>query len=339
MKFIKFCLFVFVLIFLTYSDIAAAEVEKPKIGLLVQPPRENRSLGKTSFDYKPQVGRLVGVKYLRMSISNKRVSRKDLENYKEAVDEGFGIILHIVNRDAGEKTSSYPEDLGEYKRQLSDLLDNLSGKYKPEFIAIENEELAKNFYDGSIEEYITQLKAAIEVAHSKGVKVTDGGITTLHVMTYLDYLNRGMKKEAEDFKERGIPKNLLRNMDSRAFGARGQKLTDATYKLIEALKNSNIDYVNFHWYVEDPKALQEAVTYLRRATGKAVITTEIGQHDDSVEWVKNVLPKAYELDLPYIIWFSGDGKKAFALQEPDGNSLRPSGEYFKEFVKSIDSEN
>ena len=82
-----------------------------------------------------------------------------------------------------------PEDMQVYKQTLWEILD----KYRPIIIAVENEENSKIFYTGTPEEYSSQLKAACEVAHSKGIKCTNGGMVS-SLVALLVY-NHGTSKE------------------------------------------------------------------------------------------------------------------------------------------------
>lgn len=78
-----------------------------------------------------------------------------------------------------------------------------------------------------------------------------------------------------------------------------------------------MDYVNFHWYREDDRALEEVVDYLRRASGKPVVTTEIGQHNTDPGLVTQHLTTVIdELHLPLVLWFDADGEPAKGCTTP-----------------------
>ena len=101
--------------------------------------------------------------------------------------------------------------------------------------------------------------------------------------------------------------------------------------LLNAYRTAAIDYVNFHWYIQDPRALEEAVAFLRARTGLAVITNEIGQPDRSSKTVTALLDKVLKLELPVAIWSSVDRPQARALQDPDGR-WRENGLAAKSFL-------
>ncbi|MDR7568210.1 MAG: glycosyl hydrolase, partial [Armatimonadota bacterium] len=101
--------------------------------------------------------------------------------------------------------------------------------------------------------------------------------------------------------------------------------------LLSAYRAAGVDYVNFHWYIADTRALEEAAAYLRAQTGLPVITNEIGQHTEDPNQTTAVMSKVMESGLPVAVWFSVDAPKARGLVNLDG-SLRPTGEAFRSFV-------
>lgn len=308
---------------------STAYAESVKIGILAQPPREDRKEFGNAIDYKVKVAKLLGVKYIRFSAHVQNLEPREIDDLKKVSAQGYKIILHVLNKTKRESTgpSEPVKDMVTYRKNVTTLLDQV----RPELVAVENEELAYNFYSGTPAQYLEQLEATCDIAHQKGIACTDGGITTIEFVTYLD-LKKTNPSAADTFGATGIKANQLKNLKKgKAANEKRQAQLDNTYVLMEGLKKSSIDYVNFHWYTEDPTALEQAVQYLKKMTGKTPITTEIGQHNTSVSWVKNVIAKAYQLQIPYVIWFTGDGKRAYALQESD-QKLRPSGEAFKEFV-------
>lgn len=58
------------------------------------------------------------------------------------------------------------------------LFTNTLGDRPAPIIAIENEANHDQFYDGTAQDYLTELAIAVDVAHQRGVKVTDSGIAT-----------------------------------------------------------------------------------------------------------------------------------------------------------------
>ena len=307
---------------------------QPKFGVLVN--------GKMSLNTKVNVAKELGVSYIRDAVILQKWSGND-ESTDRFINAGFRIILNVnwgqVPKGPGKKEPvSFPTDTVQYKKMLDRVLD----KYKPEVVVVENEETTKNYHTGPIEDYINELSAAITVAHSKGLKITNGGITNrdLVLLVYYDYLERKMNKEAEDFARRCVKPSLLKNSEIT-------NILDKAKKLIEAYKNLRLDYVNIHLYEPvkntaqgtdesiktiTPDAQKEMINYIERITGKKVMSNETGARTSSPEVVTGVLKELSQTDIAYVIWFSGDGEGGSVGLQNDDGSLRANGVAFKNFI-------
>jgi hypothetical protein len=232
-----------------------------------------------------------------------------------------------------------PEALAAFRSQLGELLD---GVPHPALLMVENEEVAPRFFAGTMAQYVQELNAATDVAHARGIRVTNGGITNelVKLLVWQDYKDRGLDALAYDFAGRAfaVHPNVVRALRAQPFAGLPipalQAAWDRTEELIPAFRKSAMDYVDFHWYTDDDQVLAEVVDYLRRATGKPVVTTEIGQHNTSSDVVTGHLTTLVEeLRLPFVIWFDADGIPARGLHDNIGQ-LRPNGQAFKDFVAS-----
>jgi hypothetical protein len=231
-----------------------------------------------------------------------------------------------------------PAEIATYKRRLGAVLDRL----KPRFVQVQNEEVEPRFYTGTMGQYVRELNAAVEVGHARRIAVTNGGITArpAALLTWQDYRDRGLVARADDFARRAfsrasdlwIQQDLLRKPFT---GLRRQTLQaawDKAKQLVPAFRRSRMDYVNFHWYIDDDGALREVVAYLRRATRKPVVTTEVGQHNTIPSVVTGHLTTLIDrLRLPLVVWFDFDGSPALGLHDAPG-VLRPNGEAFRGYV-------
>jgi Glycosyl hydrolase catalytic core len=229
-------------------------------------------------------------------------------------------------------------ELATYRQQLGAELDEL----RPAYLQVENEEVEPRFFAGTMAQYVDELNAAVTVGHARGIPVTNGGITTrpLALLTWQEYRDRGLQARAEEFARRAFSRasdratrqDLLRKPFTGLRRQTLQRAWDKAKELIPAFRRSRMDYVNFHWYVDDDRALREAVRYLRRATGKPVVTTEIGQHNTEPSVVTRHLQTTIaQLRLPLVIWFDFDGTPALGLHSAPG-VLRPNGEAFRRWV-------
>ncbi len=234
--------------------------------------------------------------------------------------------------DGNKSPVPFPTDLEKYKQMLTKTIDGFKGK-KPVAIAIENEEDNMQYHSGTPQDYLNQLRAAIPIVHAAGIKVTNAGITSRAIayLVYNDLLKQGKRAEAQAYcKSSGMP------LDRPAVA----KKADFARQTLAAYKTMDIDFVNFHWYGKsnDASALKTTIAYLKRVTGKPIVTNEIGQYDDSPETVKEILRACRQEGMPFVIWYSalnrGPGK-AVSLQNDDG-SLKSNGEAFKEAAKEKD---
>ena len=238
----------------------------------------------------------LGVGWMRVNVSlNQRPNLQEAEAARRA---GFKVLMHVTTRERGEAAPPVA-DLGDYQRRLAALLD----RFAPDVLAVENEEVAANFVQGTPQQYLDELNAAAQVARPRGVKLTNGAITSRAMMDLLGQASGRGDRAARNPRR----------------AARDEKAAD----LLAAYRTAPIDYVNLHWYQRDPAQLERAVAWLQAHTGKPVISSEMGQYDQSAQWPADVVAQARRLGMAIVIWFNGDGNKAFALANADG-SLRPA---------------
>ncbi len=271
-----------------------------------------------------EVAKELGVIYLRPSSVFLEEWNGTCSECDVALNGGLKLVLTV--RNSGPSPTAPPNDLVNYQRTLSQVLD----RYRPLILAVENEENSALFYTGTPDEYAAELKTACEVAHSKGIKCTNGGLVSALValLVYDNYREIGDTVRAEDFASRAFTPEEQQMLDS----PQAQEQIAKGKALLSVYPTAGVDYVNFHWYIADTKALEEAVSFLRAKTGMSVITNEVGQFNDDPNQTTLVMAKIVELSLPIAVWFSIDGPKARALVNLDG-TLRPTGEAFQRFIQ------
>lgn len=296
-----------------------------------------------------QVAKALGVRYMRARVDIQAWNGSN-PAYDAYAAAGLKVLLNInygVPRNAlGEHDPiPFPTDMNAYSKVVNSVLD----KYKPEVVVVENEEDNPFYHSGSAEDYINLLKTAIQIAHLKGLKVTNGGITVREVclIIYDDLVQRGEKQKAMDFINKAVPPAFLKrlnNLDNPQFA----RQIEFGRKILAAYKTLDLDYVNFHWYEPvrartnaanadaqfDPQIFAFVAHYLMEKTGKPVMTNEFGVLNASPDLVKNVLQAAHDAKLSYAIFYSADGGqgKAVALQNAGGD-LRENGMAFRDFIK------
>jgi hypothetical protein len=230
-------------------------------------------------------------------------------------------------------------ELATYRQRVGGLLDATG---PTALLQVGNEEVAPIFFAGTMPQYVAQLNATVPVAHARGVKVTNGGLTSdpVALLTWQDLVVHGHAARADRFAALAFSTPgqawILRDLRAKPFKGLSRPALQAAWdrakQLIPAFRASHMDYVNFHWYHDESRALGPVVRYLRRATRKPVVTTEIGQHNTDPSVVLDHLRTTVsKLHLPFVVWFDADGIPARGLHDAPGQ-LRPNGLVFKAFV-------
>jgi len=287
-------------------------------------------------DEKAKVCNALGVKYARNSVILKDFNGKDaaVEKY---LANGFKVLLNLnyghVQTRKGRRPVAYPTDMVEYRN----LVEKVLNKYTPHIALIENEETNSLFHTGKIEDYITELKTAVDICKSRGIMVADGGLNTVMVciLVYRDFVARGMQKTADEFGRLALNTNNLKT--AKGFGSADEnaKLL-TTEKLINAIKTIDLDYVNIHfhapWLDYDPNSfppeiLKQIADYLRSATGKEVICGEFSEHNKSPDLITSMVNEIKAGGYAYGIVFSGN---SVSSAEPlnEGTRLLENGVAF-----------
>jgi hypothetical protein len=323
--------------------------ERVKFGVMVA-KTEGQVVGP---EKQIRVAKALGVNYIRAKVDIQGWDGVS-EAYEAAKGAGLKVLLNInygVPRNAAGEHDPvpFPTDMNAYTKSLNSILD----KYKPELVVIENEEDNPNYHEGSADEYINELKTGIQVAHSKGLKVTNGGITVREICLIIvdDYMQRGEKDKAMNFAQKAFPANFAARLGNGNLMKNPQIARQVEFgrKLMETYKTLDLDYVNFHWYEPvqargkgqdasavsfDPETFAFVVNYLKTKTGKPVMSNEFGVLETSAELVKALLKAVKDNGLSYAIFYSADGGpgKAIALQNASGD-LRDNGKAFRDFVK------
>ena len=217
-------------------------------------------------------------------------------------------------------------------------------KYKPEVAVIENEPANDGNYTGPIEDYFTELSTAITVCHAQGVKVSDGALHTgmVCILVYQDYLSRGLQQKADDFANRALSSNYLRAAQGKGSADINAKL-DKCKKMITAYSTMDLDFVNMHWYeplnttndpsLSAPGVAKEVAAYLRKSTGKQVLTNEFGQTNQLPTLVTSQVNEFRLAGLAYAIDFSGTSGGGIGAQTLNiGTTLLPNGIAYRDAV-------
>lgn len=303
------------------KDPLPASVQANPFGLMLSAP------GLTIERRVELAGKLGAASYRPLAIFTGRWQGRDPE-CDAALKAGFPLVLTVRNGNGPGEPSAPPKDIVAYKNTIRSVLT----VYRPAVLVVENEESSRLFYTGTPAEYAAELRASADIAHQMGVPCTNGGLVSALValLTYDDYVQRGETARARSFALRAFDaqqRAMLGSPKAREALAKGKEL-------IEVYRTAGIDYVNFHWYIADPSALEEAVAFLKTQTGLPLLTNEIGQHDLSPGTVRTLMAKVLELRLPHAVWYSIDSPNAKALIGP-GGAIRENGQAYRDFIGGL----
>jgi hypothetical protein len=275
----------------------------------------------STMSFQLSVANKIGISSLRIRVivpSNNKVP---------ILNQGYKILLNFNNSEYKSKPVPFASDLTKYQSDLKKLLSGFTTM--PAVAVIENEESNLSYYSGTAQEYIKLLSTAIPVMHANGIKVANGGLTStgLNYLVYQDFMNRGKVDSATAFQQR--THLAVKNAQTQNRGA----FIDA---LLQAYTNMDLDYVNFHWKGTSPDTqdLSAVINYLKKRTGKPIISNELGQFDTDPNTLLSLVQLCTDKGFPYIVWFSPDenaGNKDIPLQHSD-QSLTATGLAFKNYL-------
>jgi hypothetical protein len=275
----------------------------------------------------------LGVPFFRprdVGIDTWKGESQEMEGLRAA---GLKLVYSVRNRGPAASPpapSAPPADLDRYRQTLGDILD----RYPPDLLAVEDEEDLPENWSGTPEQYGVELKAASETAHSRGISCTNGGLSCdlVVALTWDHYRGRGMNNEADDFLGRAAGPGMQDSMKTEQGRARVEYSIRQGKRFLEQYRAAGIDYVNFHWFVKDARALAEVVSFLRDATGLRPVCNEMGQRGAEPDTVTDLLRTSLDLGLAFVIWYSVDTPATKALQNPDA-TLRDNGRAFQAFTQ------
>lgn len=293
------------------------------------------------------LGHALGVHYERFGMAVFGANGAQLERIRAAEAAGFGLNIQFTNVEAGErgvKPGPVTDDAA-FEAALGADLDAA----RPELVTIQNEEDGQDFWSGTTADYLHELTDAVRVAHARGYRISNGGLTSMGVkLAYWHHLwLTGQRRAADQFAADALTPALNHGLDLRADvpnssdpgravlgrnAAVRAKLARAE-ALISGYPATGVDYVNFHWYENGPEDLRAVATWLGQATNLPVICNEMGQFSDNPDTVTALLAEAVSLRLPYVFWFAPDARQGVAvgLADDDGTP-RANGAAFRAFV-------
>ena len=276
----------------------------------------------------------LGAKYYRPLAVMLNTDQISCTECQAALDQGFKLVLTIRANGGGGTPTVPPTDWNAYKNRLSQVLNT----YKPEVLVIENEENSNLFYTGSPQQYLDELKVGCEVAHSKNIKCTNGGLVSKLVVVLVSGSYKPDANKADNYLRRALTPEDYTAVTASIGSPQWLSQIQRGRDLLAGYKTAGADFVNFHWHQENAETIPEAVTYLSAASqGLPVINNEISpQKSISPNQVTSFMQKMLDLKIPYAVWYSNDGDGIggpTALTDKNG-ALNDSGKAYANFIKN-----
>jgi hypothetical protein len=299
------------------------------------------------YDASVALGRDLGVHYQRYMLPVTGENGPHLARIREAEAAGFKVNVTINDISAGE-AGARPGPVRNDRAFETALAADLDATH-PELVTVQNEEDGVDFWTGTPDDYLHELSDAVQVAHAKGYKISNGGLTVTGVkLAYWHHLwVTGQHEAADRFATVALDSSLTNNHQivgdvpdsadpGRPILAQGKVMREKlarVERLIAGYPATGVDYVNIHWYESGPQELRDVVTWLSQTTHLPVISNEMGQFSASPETVTALLSEAEALHLPYVFWFATDGRgRAVGLAGDDGAPHGANADAFRAFV-------
>lgn len=253
------------------------------------------------------------------------------EDCEPAFDAGMQYVLNLRNSQHRTLPADPITDFEAYQEEVAEIIR----VFKPALIVVEAEEDLSKFFAGTPDQYLAELAAACEVAHRMDTACTNGGLTgpSSTFLVYDYYLATGQSDLADDYARRAFYDYQLRSVNSSDADRYLETRLSGVKALLSGYKQAGVDYVNFHWYVADPAALAETITFFQGATGLPAVINELGPPTEDGDITTGLMQTILDFDLDVAVWFSRDVRVARALVDLDG-SLRPSGEAYAGFIRT-----
>lgn len=284
----------------------------------------------------------IGAKYYRWN-----VNLANFQSQQTAIkikNNGLKLVLTVRNGGGSLTPSSPVTDFTLFKSMISKAIDD----YFPAVIVYENEEdiLQHRFFSGTNDQYLEGLKAVCEIAHQKGIKCANGGITSsaskILTASYYEKENIDpdkLKMMIDQVSNSGqFYFDLIKNNGKINGVPFFDSVIQNSKDLVTRYKDSGADYMNFHWYSTDSQALILTANYLKQLSGLPVITNEfapsnMNNPDDQLQLMKTIR----SLELPIAIQFSlsvveNDVLIDKLIINPDG-TLNPHGVVYQKFIR------
>lgn len=196
-----------------------------------------------------------------------------------------------------------------YSSKLDSLLKSLPANKKPEVVHINNEEAHRQYWSGTVQEYLTWMEKCVQVCHANGVPVSNGGTTIGIVYAMLQwYIDLGKPADSIQFIKDAY------GITGNATGPFATEQRVWYQTLLAGFAVSEMDYVNVHWYepardnttdIVTSKLIPLIINYVQSVTGKGVITSEMGVKNGNYGLAYEYFDQWKAAGCRYVIYYAG----------------------------------
>ena len=259
-----------------------SKVQKTKWGTML-------AYNDFTLDQRIQIAKSLKVKYIRLSVSMETWNGSSNE-YETFERNGFKILLNLCQENTSKSSpSNWTKDTSGWRNFVASVLN----KYKPEVVVIDNEEINIHFHTDPPNQYFVLLGIAIQEAHKRNLKITNGGLPV--------------------FTEANAHWNPYYNTALKAYS------------------KMPLDFVNFHLKYPLDAPLRTMLRYMYKSCGyKPLMTNESGMFGSSIDVLNKEMDETQNLKIPYSIWYSVDTNNGLTALQNKNTSLRPTGTTFRD---------
>lgn len=293
------------------------------------PPNVNINYGifpLTSQTYPTFQARLDHAHYVGVPVFRYNYDYGDQYKTDDVINDGLRCALTYNHRRNGMQSPNtnhdFPVGTAEINFFAGKLDSVLSLPDKPEIVSVCNEEGHREYWNGTVQQYLAFLEACVTVSHNHGIPISNGGITNPVVYSLRKwYVDRGLQ-DSVDFVDAAY------DITGNAGGTYVQEMLAWYEPLLNGFAASNMDYVNLHWYewprtsgnastIATSKLLPPLINFIQVRTGKPVITTETGTQNYQYALLYEMLDQWKASGARWIIYYAG-GEKDRAVDNSEG---------------------
>lgn len=252
--------------------------------------------------------------YIQQSGTAPTFRVEDIVDYGLKASLTFNHVANAMqwpnNRTVDNNFPNTQQEITFYSSKLDSLLKSLPANKMPEVVHINNEEAHREYWSGTVQEYLTWMEACVQVGHANGVAVTNGGTTIGIVYAMLQwYIDLGKPADSIQFIKDAY------GITGNATGPFATEQRQWYQALLAGFAVSDMDYVNVHWYepardnttdIVTSKLIPLIINYIQSVTGKGVITTEMGVKNGNYGLAYEYFDQWKNAGCKYIIYYAGN---------------------------------